>query len=158
MRSLVDPAEFARPSRFFAPTGQRREGFFPAFSGLKGRFLKPRPQAWEDGGATIVALKGRFGRSHCCRIAPSGRAKCLKRPLFPGLRPGLTETAFQAEENPSRRCLLGAGNDSVRDVHVKCAPQNLEFPCVVCCFLSPASPSWRPSLSANNLSGPLRQR
>ena len=25
-----------------SPYGQRREGFFPVFSGLKGRFLKPK--------------------------------------------------------------------------------------------------------------------
>ena len=77
--------------------------------GLKGRFRQPRPKAWAGGQewecdpervVPILPLRA--------RTALSGPMPRL--PPFPGLRPGLTEPAFQAEntgQNPSRRCPLG---------------------------------------------------
>jgi hypothetical protein len=32
-----------------SPERQRRDGFFSAFFGLKGRFCQPRPKAWVAG-------------------------------------------------------------------------------------------------------------
>ena len=46
--------------------------------------------------SSIPALKGPFAKPGCWRTAPTG-PKSQPRP-FPGLRPGLTESAFQAEK------------------------------------------------------------
>ncbi len=51
---------FLRVGPCVAPTGQRREGFFLWFFGLKGRFYQPRPKAWEPHAANTSALKGPF--------------------------------------------------------------------------------------------------
>jgi hypothetical protein len=72
--------------------------------GLKGRFCQPRPQAWD-----MTPREG-FGPERALRIVASlenvvaghqlngpFRAKPLARRHVPGLRPGLTESAFQAE-------------------------------------------------------------
>jgi hypothetical protein len=73
----------------------RPERPFSVF-GLKGRFCQAQAKGlgpWKSEG--FVALKGPFTRrSH--RLNDPYRVMDFSRRRFPGLRPGLTETAFQA--------------------------------------------------------------
>src|ERR1043166_2017284 len=65
--------------------------------GLKGSFCQPRPQAWETRQIAVSTLQGSFKISVWVGRTPLPGPRADDGPPLPGLRPGLTETAFQAE-------------------------------------------------------------
>ena len=69
---------------------------YPVF-GLKGRFRQPRAKPWVGGDNHDDALKGRFTVIQFA-VESSFQDEWLFGGTYPGLRPGLTETALQAEE------------------------------------------------------------
>ena len=73
--------------------------------GLKGRFCQPRPQAWVGVEKRWAALKVRFAGVQFA-VESSLQDEWPFDDAFPGLRPGLTETALQAECQPVFRLQL----------------------------------------------------
>ena len=65
--------------------------------GLKGRFCQPRAQPWDLCWHNEMALKGPFIVLATANVP--FRADRVPAMKFPGLRPGLTEPAFQAEDS-----------------------------------------------------------
>src|SRR5579883_1142342 len=86
-----------------APLFSISPGVVAEIFGLKGRFCQTRAKPakpWEPCSVRKFALKGRFGTTQRGqdRMAPSGPTSgCLA--ASPGLWPGLTETALQAENS-----------------------------------------------------------
>src|SRR5258707_1323333 len=75
--------------------------------GLKGRFSQPRPS--RPGESAVGNNPRPDGAIRPCQLAtePPFQGEFHASSKFPGLRPGLTETACWAEKNRSRRCLHG---------------------------------------------------
>ena len=67
--------------------------------GLKGRFCQPRAKPWEGIIERPFVLKGRFD-SKLDRGEPHLQCGPPFLTANPGLRPGLTESALQAEDEP----------------------------------------------------------
>ena len=73
--------------------------FFPVFFGLKGRFLSAQAEGLGMASAAFPALKGPFkvASGYYGERPLQGQITIL--PNTPGLRPGLTESALQAEKS-----------------------------------------------------------